>query len=294
MQLNELIKVLPDAELTGPREVEITHLAYDSRKVKRQGLFVAVCGHRDDGHRYVAAAIDKGAVAVVLERQDLTLPETVARIRVADSREALSRLAACFFGYPASRLKLVGITGTGGKTTTSYLIESVFRRAGISCGVLGSVSYRYGGHSFPAPVTTPESLDLQELLSGMVREQVTHVIMEVSSHALDQGRVGTIVFDQAVFTNLSQDHLDYHRDMEDYFQAKSHLFLKYLNKETGVALINGDDPYGQRLYQRLETPKRVFGLKEGGDYFPLNVEADLSESRPASGLPKGFTTFAHP
>jgi UDP-N-acetylmuramoyl-L-alanyl-D-glutamate--2,6-diaminopimelate ligase len=294
LRLQELLQALPEADVKGPTEGEITHLAYDSRKVKSQGMFVAISGHREDGHRYIGAALEKGATAIVVEREDVPCPDGVTRIRVLNSRDALSRLSACFFGRPASRLKMVGITGTGGKTTTAYLIESVLRRAGIACGVLGSVSYRYGDHTFPAPVTTPESLDLQELLAGMVREKVTHVVMEVSSHALDQGRIGTLSFDQAVFTNLSQDHLDYHREMEHYFQAKARLFRHYLKREGGTAVINGDDPYGQRLLQELEAPKKRFGLKEGGDYFPLETAADLSGLKARIHTPKGVYDLRSP
>ncbi|MEW6184234.1 MAG: UDP-N-acetylmuramoyl-L-alanyl-D-glutamate--2,6-diaminopimelate ligase, partial [Thermodesulfobacteriota bacterium] len=294
MRLQELLKVLPQAEVEGKRELEITHLAYDSRKVGEQGVFVAIKGHQLDGHSYIEQAVKNGAGAVVVE-EDRPLPSGVTRIRVNNSREAMSGLSACFFGYPATKLKLVGITGTGGKTTTAYLVESVLTAAGIRTGVLGSVSYRYGVKAHPAPVTTPESLDLQELLAGMVEEKVTHVVMEVSSHALDQGRVGQIAFDQAVFTNLSQDHLDYHLDMESYYQAKALLFRRYLRGQgQGLALINRDDSYGQRLWQEWPGPKQDFGIMQKAAYGLLEEHSDLKGTLARIRTPKGEFSLRSP
>ncbi|MBA4392653.1 MAG: UDP-N-acetylmuramoyl-L-alanyl-D-glutamate--2,6-diaminopimelate ligase [Desulfobacca sp.] len=280
MELSELLQVLPEAQVQGNTDLEVTNLAYDSRKIKEKGLFVAIFGHKTDGHGFIDQAILKGAQVVVIEKEGVPVPPSITLVKVKNSRQALSRLSACFFGYPASRLHLIGITGTNGKTTTSYLVESILKTAGFSVGVLGTIDYRYGSKVRAAPVTTPESLDLQGILADMVLENITHVVMEASSHALDQGRLGDVCFEQAVFTNLSQDHLDYHPDMEGYFQAKTGLFTHHLKPGAeGLAIINRDDPYGQRLWTEWKGPKQDFGLEKQAAYFPLEVHSDLEGVR---------------
>jgi UDP-N-acetylmuramoyl-L-alanyl-D-glutamate--2,6-diaminopimelate ligase len=287
LQLTDLLKAIPGAVIKGSVTLEITNLAYDSRKVSEEGLFVAIKGHKADGHQFIDQAVLNGARAVVVE-QDHPVPSSVTQIKVGNSRQALSGLSACFFGYPASGLRLVGITGTSGKTTTSYLIESVLKAAGFFVGVLGTVNCRYGTKIKPAPVTTPESLELQAFLAEMVREKITHVVMEISSHALDQGRIGGILFDQAVFTNLSQDHLDYHQVMEEYFQAKTKLFHQHLRKNgPGLSIINQDDPYGRRLWQECPPPKVSYGKDKSASYFPLEVYSDLQGINARIQTPKG-------
>jgi UDP-N-acetylmuramoyl-L-alanyl-D-glutamate--2,6-diaminopimelate ligase len=293
LNLSELLKALPGAETEGTVDLEISNLAYDSRKVKEQGLFVAISGNKLDGHRFIEKAVLNGARAVVVEGTDQKPAEGVTLIRVQNSRQALGRLSASFYGQPASRLFLIGITGTSGKTTTSYLIESILKRAGLAVGVIGTINYRYGNQCFPASVTTPESLDLQALLADMVQEKVSHVVMEVSSHALDQGRVGDMEFDQAIFTNLSQDHLDYHLDLETYFQAKSRLFYDHL-KDRGLAIINRDDPYGQRLWQEWEGPKQGFAIENQAAYRPLEIRSDLRGLRVSLQTPKGVFNLKSP
>ena len=295
MRLNELVKSIPGAEIKGTTALEITNLAYDSRKISDQGLFVAIRGHKDDGHRFIDQAILNGARAVVVEEEGWPVPSSVTRIKVKNGRQALSGLSACFFGYPASGLHLIGITGTSGKTTTSYLIESILKTAGFSVGVLGTVSCRYGSWVKPAPVTTPESLDLQAMLAEMVVEKITHVVLEVSSHALDQGRLGDMVFDQAVFTNLSQDHLDYHGDMEGYFQAKTKLFHQHLKRNgQGLSIVNQDDPFGQRLWPLCPEPKKDFGIKNRAAYFPLEVHSSLSGVTARIKTPQGEYALISP
>ncbi len=281
--------------IKGTAALEINNLAYDSRKVMDQGLFVAIRGHKVDGHRFIDQAILKGARAVVVEEEGWPVPSSVTRIKVKNSRQALSGLSACFFGYPASGLHLIAITGTSGKTTTSYLVESILKAAGFSVGVLGTVSCRYGSCVKPSPVTTPESLDLQALLAEMVREKITHVVLEVSSHALDQGRLGEMVFDQAVFTNLSQDHLDYHQDMERYFQTKTKLFNQHLKRDgQSLSIINRDDPYGQRLWRECPDPKKDYGIKNRAAYFPLEVRSSLNGIEARIQTPKGEYTLRSP
>lgn len=268
--------MLPAAKVEGKIDLDISNLSYDSRKVKEDGLFVAISGHKTDGHRFIDQAIRNGSKAVVVEKKDWVIPPGVTQISVENSRKALSRLAACFFGHPASKLHLIGITGTNGKTTTSYLVESILKTAGFSVGVLGTIYYRYGNKTLIAPVTTPESLDLQGFMADMVQENISHVVMEVSSHALDQGRLGDLYFDQGIFANLSQDHLDYHRDMEDYFQAKAKLFHQHLKgPRLGLGIINQDDPYGQRLWREWSGPKQDFGIEKKAAYCPLEIHSDL-------------------
>ncbi|MCU0580187.1 MAG: UDP-N-acetylmuramoyl-L-alanyl-D-glutamate--2,6-diaminopimelate ligase, partial [Desulfobacterota bacterium] len=270
MVLEKLIQVLPRAEVRGPLDREISALAYDSRNVAAGGLFLALRGAKQDGHRYIGAAVDRGAAAVVLESRAGDLPAGTTQVLVPDSREAMALLAARFYGYPARQLHLIGITGTNGKTTTAYLIEALLQTAEIKTGVLGTIEYRCGGRTWPAPVTTPESLDLHGYLAEMVREGATHVVMEVSSHALAQGRCRGLTFEVGLFTNLTQDHLDYHRDMESYYQAKAKLFLDYLQGTPAcpepLAVINRDDPFGERLWIETNVPRRDFRLQGDAAY----------------------------
>jgi UDP-N-acetylmuramoyl-L-alanyl-D-glutamate--2,6-diaminopimelate ligase len=298
LNLAALLKALPEAEVQGETRLEIEGLAYDSRKVKTNGLFVAIRGHKMDGHRYIGQAVSKGARAVVLERAAADLPESVTRIQVKNTRQALSRLSSAFFGFPDRHLYMIGITGTNGKTTTSYLVESLLKSAGFRAGVLGTIGYRFASEDIPAPVTTPESLELQQLLSEMVKTGVTHVVMEASSHALDQGRLGDLRFDQGVFTNLTQDHLDYHQDMEDYFRAKAKLFQQHLKgpgRQGGpLAIINRDDRFGERLWEELTVPKQDFGLKAPAAYHPLDFQYSLQGLAGRLQTPRGSYEFRSP
>ena len=187
-------------------------------------------------------------------------------VRVPQARLALAHISAAFYDHPSRELTLVGITGTNGKTSTTYLLEAILSAAGYRVGVVGTVNYRVGESTWPAPVTTPESLDLQRLLREMRTRGVTHVFLEVSSHALDLRRVDGAVFAAAVFTNLSQDHLDYHRDLDDYFAAKSRLFLEILangRPSRGLAVLNLDDPRGRELKDAGRVPALTYGLQSG-------------------------------
>jgi len=294
----KLIRGLAQPTVQGPLDLEITGIAYDSRKVVPGGLFVAVSGQRQDGHRFVGQALAQGAVALVAERELPQVPAAVARITVPDSREALAHLAAAFYDYPAKKLHLIGITGTNGKTTTAYLLESVLKASGIQVGVLSTIEYRIGSRVWPAPVTTPESLDLQYYLSEMVREGVTHAVMEVSSHALEQGRCRGLNFEVGVFTNLTRDHLDYHQNMEAYYQAKAKLFFQYLG-ETAFnpgtrAIINRDDPFGERLWAEAAVPKRDYGMGKDTAYRPLAVHSGFQGTQAQIQTPRGVFEVTSP
>ncbi len=250
MKIAELISGMDDTEVLGQREAEILGLAYDSRRVSTGYLFVAVRGYKLDGHDFMGDAVARGAAALLIERGHVSPPEAgVPVITVSDSREALAELARRFYGNPSRHLSVLGVTGTNGKTTTAFLAENIMRTAGIETGLLGTVKYRIGNREFEVERTTPESLDLQRLYSEMVEAGVEAVAMEVSSHALELHRVDGTDFEVAALTNLSQDHLDFHHTMEDYFQAKARLFM---SREQGglaarTAVINLDDPAGERL-----------------------------------------------
>jgi UDP-N-acetylmuramoyl-L-alanyl-D-glutamate--2,6-diaminopimelate ligase len=237
-------------------DVPLSGVCYDSRHVEKGSLFVCVRGTHADGHDFIHDAVSRGAVAIVAQSEKPAgLPTSF--VRVKDSRAALAAISANFYDHPGSRLHLVGITGTNGKTTTSLLIESILRSRGSSPGVLGTLAYRWAGKQIPAPMTTPESLDLQRLFYRMLQDGVSHVVMEVSSHALALGRIAGCEFRTGVFTNLSQDHLDFHSTMEDYFAAKKLLFSSYLDPRFSVAVINEDDDYGRRILENGTSAARI-------------------------------------
>jgi len=270
--LRALLDGLTGAQVLGDADVPVTSVAYHSREVTPGGLFVALKGCRTDGHLYLAASLDAGARVVVTE-QELAPPPGVTVVRVPQARLALAHISAAFYDHPSRELTLVGITGTNGKTTTTYILESILNAAGCRVGVVGTVNYRVGESTWPAPVTTPESLDLQRLLREMRTRGVTHVFLEVSSHALDLRRVDGAVFAAAVFTNLSQDHLDYHRNLDEYFAAKSRLFMELLangRPSPGLAVLNLDDPRGRQLKDAIRSPALTYGLHPDSQVRPLS------------------------
>ncbi|HEV2350027.1 MAG TPA: UDP-N-acetylmuramoyl-L-alanyl-D-glutamate--2,6-diaminopimelate ligase [Terriglobia bacterium] len=256
MKLGALFSGLPGLDLGAQTELEISALAYDSRRVKPGTLFFAIHGEKADGHEFISQALEREAAAIVSERE---APAQLAPqwIKVPKIRRALSQAGHNFYHHPDSRLQLMGITGTNGKTTTAFLIESIFRAAGIPSGLLGTIEYRLGGRTVPAGNTTPESLDLLTYFDELWKGGAKAAVMEVSSHALAQERVWGFHFAAAVFTNLTQDHLDYHKDFESYFAAKRRLFEGLGTAPPEVAVINADDPWGRRLlelkYPRLMT-----------------------------------------
>jgi UDP-N-acetylmuramoyl-L-alanyl-D-glutamate--2,6-diaminopimelate ligase len=288
VKLGELLKEIGPHSLAGSPDVEIASVAYSSNQACPGSLFVAVPGLKVDGHRFAGEAVARGAVAVVAEHE---LDTSAAQIIVPSSREALGRLACAFYGHPARTLRLVGITGTNGKTTTSFLVESVLAAAGHRPGVIGTVNYRFGGQSRPAPQTTPESLDLQRLLREMLDAGISHVVMEVSSHALDMRRVDGCPFDVGVFTNLTRDHLDYHQDMDRYFAAKRRLVADLLSRNAakgpGRAVINLADPRGAELRRLADSI--AFGPEgpERPEIYPQEVRADFAGISATLATPAG-------
>ncbi len=272
MTLDILLSVLDESitEIKGQRadRAEISHIEYDSRRVIKGDLFVAIRGQRADGrpfdgHDYVQSAVGRGAQAVVLERD---MEVMAPRVVVPDSRKAMARLASRFYGDPAEQLKIVGITGTNGKTTVSYLIRALFEQAGFRTGLIGTLGYLVGTERLDAPFTTPESVELHRTFLDMVRAGQEAVVMEVSSHALALDRVFGVPFAGAVFTNLSRDHLDFHRTQEAYLSAKARLFEEL--DAHSWAVINADDPAGRTLMERAQASVLTYGLSDEAQVHP--------------------------
>jgi UDP-N-acetylmuramoyl-L-alanyl-D-glutamate--2,6-diaminopimelate ligase len=258
MKLNAVFKDVPDCRFNGNGETEILGLAYSSKQVKPGFLFAAIPGEKRDGFEFIGEAGQNGAAAVLSDRPK-SQKWTSAWVQTKDVREALALAAANFYGDPSMDLTVVGITGTKGKTTLTYLLESIFQKAGLQTGVIGTINYRWANMIQAAPRTTPEAVDLQRMMREMLERGVTHCLVEVSSHALDLKRVWGVHFDIAVFTNLSAEHLDYHPSMEDYFEAKKRLF--FLNAKKRTAVVNLDDPWGNRLMTELPLNTISFGLE---------------------------------
>ncbi len=268
-----LLEALPVKTVVGVLPATVSGVAYDSRKVGPGDLFVAVPGLRQDGRRFVDEALSRGATAVVLEggASPVTIP--APQILVPSVREALARLADAYHGHPSRGLTLVGITGTNGKTTTSFLVEALLRAAGHRTGLIGTIEYRIGDETMRAGQTTPEAVELQSLLARMRESGVTAAAMEVSSHALALARADGTEFDVAVFTNLTQDHLDFHGTLEEYRRAKARLFrlLAAGAKPRRHAVVNSDDPAGLSMVAGLEVPTLTFGRSPAASVHPLRV-----------------------
>ncbi len=256
----------------------IAGLDYDSRRVKPGWCFVAMRGETTDGNRYIEAALQAGAVAVVSD----TLPPRadVAWAQVVHGRRALARLSANFYGRPAERLAITGITGTNGKTTTSFILNAMLRLAGRKCALVGTVEYRIEDEVYPAPHTTPEALELNQFFARALEAGCSETVMEVSSHALEQQRVYGVPFDVAVFTNLTRDHLDYHGTMEEYFAAKAILFKGSGTEPPRAAVINAEDEYGKRLIKLCKKRAELitYGV-ESGDFHTKNLSIETNGSR---------------
>jgi UDP-N-acetylmuramoyl-L-alanyl-D-glutamate--2,6-diaminopimelate ligase len=278
MQLADLIRRLKATMIDGPVNREIGGISCDSRRAGPGSVFVAIRGEHFDGHSFIEQAVEKGVAAVVAERAGLSQRATMIVVR--DSREALAQLASVFYGEPAQKLAIIGVTGTNGKTTTTFLIKHLLERANRSTGLIGTVQYEIGRRVLPAHRTTPESLDLQELLSHCVEAGCRNVVMEVSSHALSQNRSDEISFDVGVFTNLTRDHLDFHHGMKGYFEAKSKLFenLRASRKKSRTGVINVDDPYGQQLVARFgkDIPIVTYGMGVRADFRASSFKVELS------------------
>ncbi len=274
---------------------EVTGICYDSRRVTPGCLFVAIDGFAHDGHAFIADAVHNGAVAVVCRKP--VRAEAVV-VRVADPRAALARMACRYYGFPGDTMCLIGVTGTNGKTTVTYLLERMLEKAGCLPGIVGTVNCRFAGRTVDSAVTTPESLELQAMLRQMADAGVTHVVMEISSHALDLHRVDGCRFDAAVFTNLTQDHLDHHKTMNRYWASKQRLFFEHLKPVDAVhpvrAVVNIADPRGKELARRLGTGAWCTAADGPADIYPLAAQCDLAGIGGRLTTPVGEIDFHTP
>lgn len=281
MKLDELLRATQVTRTDGTLDSSVRGIAYHSGSVQEGFVFVAIPGHRRDGRDFIPEALDRGAVAIVSEGPVEDSSHGVTHILVPSARRALADLASLWYGNPADQMTLIGVTGTNGKTTTTHMLEAILVAAGYRAGLLGTIQYRYGGRSFPAPNTTPESLDLQRMLREMLDSGVTHAVMEVTSHALDQERVRGCRFRVAVFTNLTRDHLDYHGDERSYLAAKVRLFEEHLisQAEGGVAVLNAEDPASREIQRRAKGRIVWYGMGAGAHFVAVHCSAGLDGTR---------------
>jgi UDP-N-acetylmuramoyl-L-alanyl-D-glutamate--2,6-diaminopimelate ligase len=288
MLLSKAIERIPGISRAGASEVEIGGIAYDSRSVQKGDLFVAIKGEKSDGASFIPQAIQRGAAAVAAEIQT-PLEQGTPSLLVPDARKFLAEISGVFYGHPSEKLNLVAITGTNGKTTTSYLMDSILRQAGFRTCLAGTTGMRIGEQYFHSSHTTPESADLTRFLHRAEAEGCTHGTLEVSSHSLSLKRVFGTRFRVGIFMNLTRDHLDFHRDMESYFQAKQLLFSDEDGNRVETAVINSDDPYGQRLMSGVRCGILSFGFDQKADIHVLNHHSrvdgtDLTLRTPAGEI----------
>lgn len=270
MLLQYLLENIEEKDVIGDSKVKINKIEYDSKKIEKGDLFVAISGFEDDGHNYIEEVIDKGASAVIVNKDyEIKEDKKITIIKVEDTRRALAVVASTYYDNPASKLKIIGITGTKGKTTTAYMIRDILLAAGKKTGMIGTIYNTYGDKKIEAIRTSPESLDLQKLLKDMVESDMEYVVMEVSSHALDLDRVYGIHFIIGVFTNLSQDHLDYHKTMDNYLEAKAKLF-----ENSDFAIINADDIYTPRLEKKIKCRIAKYGLDNESNITAVDVRVN--------------------
>src|SRR3989449_1261301 len=278
MQLKTLLAATPVRQVIGPLDRPVENIAYDSRRVQRNTLFVALRGEKTDGHEFIGHAISKGASVIVAEREEKD--PRITCVVVENTRSALADLSATFYGFPAKRLRLAAVTGTNGKTTTTFLIKHICEKAGLRCGLIGTVRYEIGERVLPAIRTTPESLDLQDLFAQIANAGCRAAAVEVSSHALAQERTRGLEWDVAVFTNLTQDHLDFHGTMERYFESKMKLFnqlAQQQKKRKAVAVVNIDDRYGEQLRNKIDKRISVvtYGMGARADFRASNYRMEF-------------------
>ncbi|CAN5555933.1 UDP-N-acetylmuramoyl-L-alanyl-D-glutamate--2,6-diaminopimelate ligase [soil metagenome] len=279
MLLKTLLAATPTRAVIGPADRKVDAIAYDSRRVRPNSLFFALPGEKNDGTRFIDQAIDKGATVIVTDTE-LRKPNATT-VQVENTRSALADLAGAFYQQPMRRLKLAAVTGTNGKTTITFLIKHICENARMRCGLIGTVRYEIGERVLPATRTTPESLEIHELLAQMVNAGCKAAAMEVSSHALAQERTRGIEWDVAVFTNLTQDHLDFHGSMERYFDEKAKLFIALAAQEAkkkAVAVVNIDDRYGEKLLDRIgkDVPVVTYGMGTRADFRASNYRPEFS------------------
>jgi UDP-N-acetylmuramoyl-L-alanyl-D-glutamate--2,6-diaminopimelate ligase len=269
MKLNHLLKGVRPVTIKGERYLDIENISYNSKQLKHSGLFFAIEGKNCNGYDFIDEAIERGAVSIAAEKDFVTY-KSITKVIVEDIRKACALIAANFYSHPSQRVETAGITGTNGKTTTLYLIAAIMRYSGCNCGMIGTINYRIGERLIPAVNTTPSPIMLQMFLREMEMSGITNCVMEVSSHALDQNRVDAIEFNKAIFTNLTSEHLDYHKDMKEYFNAKSKLFS--MLKQGAVAIINSDDNYGRLLIREHKNRVLTYGINNKSDVKAFDID----------------------
>jgi len=285
LKLKELLKTVEyKSSPAFSGDIEVKGIACDSKAVSRDYLFIAVPGTKVDGHRFANEAVERGASAVVIEK-NVMLGDGIAKVYVKDSRTALAKIANEFYGRPAEKLRCIGITGTNGKTTISYLMDSIVSAAGHKAGLIGTINYRIGERVIPATNTTPGPVELYNFMDKMTQNSIDYLVMEVSSHSLDQRRVEGIDFAVAIFTNLTGDHLDYHKTLGEYFNAKAKLFEGLGAGSCGI--INIDDEWGKKLLRRSKGRVMTYGTKTGADFLAGGMELSLSGTKFKISTPGG-------
>jgi UDP-N-acetylmuramoyl-L-alanyl-D-glutamate--2,6-diaminopimelate ligase len=302
--LKNLLPSIGAKEVHGPTELSVEGITYDSRQVKPGYIFVAISGYIEDGNSYIPQALEAGASVIVSSKriERLARPSrwggSATQIVVENPRKALAKFATIFYDYPSDKLDIIGITGTNGKTTVSYLTEAIFKENGAKVGVLGTIAYRLGEKIFPAPITTPQSSDLQQMLRKLVDEEFTTVVMEVSSHALSLERVEGCEFDSAIFTNLSREHLDFHKSMEEYLIAKIKLFStlgKDARKEREkLAVLNLDDPSAEKIIQSTGAKIITYGIERKADVVAKSIKLNLDKTNFTLFSPSGEVKISFP
>ncbi len=295
MKLSELLQSIKYEKINGSSDPEISGIHYDSRTVKPGGLFFALKGASVDGHAFIPSALINGAVALVVEADGAITPGAVT-VKTADTRLAMAKAAAVFYGDPTASAPLIGITGTNGKTTTTYLLEGVLAAAGLPAAVLGTISYRCGDFHIESTHTTPESTDLQAALRKLADVGAKSFVMEVSSHSLEQKRVDGCHFDVGIFSNLTRDHLDYHGSMVEYLKAKERLFAELLKpdqlKPVRRAAVNMDDPYGAEIRACAVCPVITYGTSAANDVHGVDLSISVNGISGTIQTPKGGFSFS--
>ncbi len=271
----EILKITKGRLINNIYIDDIKGIASDSKKIKEGFLFVAIKGNKFDGHNFINEALESGAKAIVIQDQGSRIEnsEKVPFIVVSNTRSAIANLAIEFYGNPSSKMKVIGVTGTNGKTTVTYLIEEILHRANFATGVIGTINYRFKHKVFNGVNTTPGPLQIQSLLADMLKEDIEYCVMEVSSHSLAQDRVEGIKFTDAIFTNFTQDHLDYHINIRDYFLAKAKLFLGL--GQSSRAIINLDDKMGRRLLKLTKANAITYGIDSNADIKATDIKLSM-------------------
>jgi UDP-N-acetylmuramoyl-L-alanyl-D-glutamate--2,6-diaminopimelate ligase len=262
--LKDILYKVDLERIEGNTNIAIPHMCFDSRQVQKDSLFVAVKGSLSDGHDFIAKAIELGALAVICEALPADLNENMVYVKVKDSSKALGVVASNFYDNPSEKIKMVGVTGTNGKTTVATLLHNLFQALGYKAGLLSTVVYKVGSKSIDATHTTPDAIRLNSMLKEMIDEGCKYCFMEVSSHAIDQGRVAGLDFDIALFTNISRDHLDYHKTFDEYIVAKKKFFDDLSSH--AIAIVNKDDKHGSTMLHHSKATKRTFALRSTADY----------------------------